>query len=207
MAQATDNTIHPETRDGWRAWLQRHGGRGEGVWVASWAAPGKQKLDREQTVEEAICFGWSDSNPRKLDDARTMLWFAPRKRGTPWAPQDKKRAERMIKAGRMTPAGLSVVETSKRDGSWSKLEGNDELIVPPDLARALQSARNADANFNAFPRASRRSILEWIASTKVPVIRARRIEETARLASQNLRANQWQPPKGSKGRAFRHKDE
>jgi uncharacterized protein YdeI (YjbR/CyaY-like superfamily) len=56
---------------------------------------------------------------------------------------------------------------------------------------ALSSYRSAQKHFDAFPRSVKRSILEWIASAKPPVTRAKRIEETARLAEENIRANQW----------------
>mgnify|MGYP006154658151 CR=1 FL=1 len=51
----------------------------------------------------------------------------------------------------------------------------------------------ARANFDAFPRSARRGILEWITQAKKPETRAKRVEETARLAQENVRANQWRP--------------
>ena len=44
--------------------------------------------------------------------------------------------------------------------------------------------------FEAFPRSVKRSILEWISNAKKPETGAKRVEETARLAEQNIRANQ-----------------
>jgi uncharacterized protein YdeI (YjbR/CyaY-like superfamily) len=55
----------------------------------------------------------------------------------------------------------------------------------------LISFKKAKQYFEAFPRSVKRGILEWIASAKKPETRAKRIEETARLAAQNVRANQW----------------
>jgi len=40
---------------------------------------------------------------------------------------------------------------------------------------------------------ARRGILEWIVQAKTPPTRAKRIAETARLAQDNVRANQWRP--------------
>lgn len=37
----------------------------------------------------------------------------------------------------------------------------------------------------------KRGILEWILNAKKPETRAKRVGETARLASENKRANQW----------------
>jgi len=39
-------------------------------------------VEYDEAVEEALCFGWIDSKPNKLDEERSMLWFAPRKPGS-----------------------------------------------------------------------------------------------------------------------------
>jgi uncharacterized protein YdeI (YjbR/CyaY-like superfamily) len=91
----------------------------------------------------------------------------------------------------MSPAGLAKVEAAKRDGSWSALDQIEALEMPPDLEQALAANEKAKENFTAFPRSVKRGILEWIASAKKPETRAKRIEEAARLAAENTRANQW----------------
>lgn len=191
-AQAPENSVHPLSRAEWRAWLVANHARPDGVWLISYKkATGKPRFEYEEAVEEALCFGWIDSKPNKLDDERAMLWFAPRKPGTGWSGPNKERAERMSAAGLMTPAGLARVEAAKRDGSWSALDAVEALEVPSDLVAALGAHPSAAGYFEAFPRSVKRGILEWIANARTPETRARRIEETARLAAENIRANQW----------------
>ncbi len=186
------NAIHPKTRAAWRAWLEQHHTRSDGVWLVSYKkATGQARFDYDEAVEEALCFGWIDSKPNKLDDERAMLWFAPRKTGAGWSRLNKARAEKMIAAGQMTPAGLAKIEAARQDGSWGALDAIEELTIPPDLDLALNANPIAAQYFQAFPRSVKRAILEWIANAKKPETRARRIEETARLAAQNVRANQW----------------
>jgi uncharacterized protein YdeI (YjbR/CyaY-like superfamily) len=69
----------------------------------------------------------------------------------------------------------------------------ENLVVPDDLAAALDSRPSAREHWDAFPRSVRRSILAWIVQAKRDTTRAARIEETSRLAQQNERANQGQP--------------
>lgn len=192
MTQEPENAVHPLTRAEWRAWLERHHTRPNGVWLITYKkATGKPRVEYDEAVEEALCFGWIDSKANKLDDERSLLWFAPRKPRTGWSRPNKERVERLLAAGLMAPAGLAKVEAARRDGSWSALDAVEDLEVPPDLATALAGYPAARAHFDAFPRSARRSILEWIASAKTAPTRARRIEETARLAEENRRANQW----------------
>jgi uncharacterized protein YdeI (YjbR/CyaY-like superfamily) len=192
MTQAPPNSIHPKTRAEWRKWLERHHTRAEGVWLISYKkATGKPRFEYDEAVEEALCFGWIDSKPNKLDDERSLLWFAPRKAGAGWSKPNKERVERLIAAGQMAPAGLAKIEAAKRDGSWTALDAVEALEIPPDLAKALAANRKAQEHFAAFPRSAKRGILEWIANARTPETRAKRIAETARLAADNLRANQW----------------
>jgi uncharacterized protein YdeI (YjbR/CyaY-like superfamily) len=192
MAEPPENATHPLTRAEWRAWLAQNHQRPDGVWLITYKkAAGKPRLEYDDAVEEALCFGWVDSKPAKLDDERSMLWFAPRKGGTGWSRPNKERVERMIAAGLMMPAGAAKVAAAQQDGSWFALDAVENLEIPPDLAAALDAYAAARANFEAFPRSAKRGILEWISTAKTAATREKRIAETARLAEQNQRANQW----------------
>jgi len=187
-----DDAVHPVTPEAWRAWLQEHHERATGVWLVSFKqATGRPRVTYEAAVEEALCFGWVDSKPRKLDDERTMLYFAPRRPGSGWSRPNKERIARLEAAGRMAPAGAAKVAAARRDGSWEMLDAVEALEVPDDLVAALAGVADAARQFEAFPRSAKRGILEWIAQAKTEATRRRRVEETARLAGQGVRANQW----------------
>jgi uncharacterized protein YdeI (YjbR/CyaY-like superfamily) len=98
---------------------------------------------------------------------------------------------KLIAAGLMQASGLAKITVAKQDGSWTKLDEVETLAVPADLARAFRRYAGAAANFAAFPPSARRGILEWIAQAKTPETRTKRITETAALAAQNKRANQY----------------
>lgn len=190
--EVPQNSVHPSTRAAWRAWLSEHHQRKDGVWLVSFKkATGKPRVEYNDAVEEALCFGWIDSKPGKLDEERSMLYFAPRKPGTGWSRINKQRVEKLLAAELMMPAGLAKVEAAKQDGSWYQLDAVEALEIPSDLAEALALYPNAARHFEAFPRSVKRGILEWILKAKRPETRAKRIEETARLAEDNVRANQW----------------
>jgi uncharacterized protein YdeI (YjbR/CyaY-like superfamily) len=189
--------IHPESRVTWRAWLADHAADTQGVWLVSWRKhTGRPAMTYSEAVEEALCFGWVDSKPAKLDEDRTMLYFSPRRRGSAWSRSNKQRIQLLMADGRMTRAGLTVVEQAKADGTWSLLDEVEDLVVPADLAAALDALPSARAQWEAFPRSARRGILEWIAQAKRPETRSRRLAETAELAQQGERANQWRDRTG-----------
>jgi uncharacterized protein YdeI (YjbR/CyaY-like superfamily) len=197
MADPPANSLHPATRDEWRAWLEQNHTRTEGIWLVSYKkATGKPAVDYEAAVEEALCFGWIDSKGGRVDDERTMLWMAPRKSGSGWSRPNKVRIERLMAAGRMAPPGLAKIEAAKQDGSWTALDASEALEMPDDLRAALASHPDAARHFEAFPPSAKKMILQWISSARRPETRAARVAETARLANENVRANQPRPQSG-----------
>jgi uncharacterized protein YdeI (YjbR/CyaY-like superfamily) len=192
MPNPPPNSIHPKSRAEWRKWLEKNHTRKESIWLISYKkATGKPRVDYDEAVEEALCFGWIDSKGNKLDEERSMLWFAPRKLRTGWSKLNKDRVARLLKAGLMAPAGLAKVKAAKKDGSWNALDAVDALEMPSDLTEALSKSQTARGYFEAFPKSAKRAILQWISSARRPETRAKRIEETVAKAEQDIRANQW----------------
>lgn len=91
----------------------------------------------------------------------------------------------------MTPAGLAKIDATKADGSWVKLDAISTLEQPTDLRSEFAKYSSAKTNFESFPASVQRGILAGIINAKRPETRAKRIAETARLAQNNERANQW----------------
>ncbi len=192
MSEPPENSTYPLDRAEWRAWLEAHHDRDDGVWlVRNKKAAGTPTVSENEAIEEALCFGWIDSRPRALDAERTMLYFAPRKPGSGWSRPNKERIARMTAAGKMTPPGQAKIDAARADGSWSALDDVENLVVPDDLAAAFEEHGSAAEQWEAFPRSAKRGILEWISTAKRETTRARRVEQTARLAAQGERANQW----------------
>jgi uncharacterized protein YdeI (YjbR/CyaY-like superfamily) len=139
-------------------------------------------------VEEALRFGWIDSRPGTLDGQRYKLYLSPRKPRSVWSKLNKERIQKLVKEGQMTPAGLAKIETAKSDGSWNRLDAIDQLVMPEDLLERLSANADAKRNFEGFSTSSKKIILFWIASAKREETRQKRLEETVRLAAQNLKA-------------------
>jgi uncharacterized protein YdeI (YjbR/CyaY-like superfamily) len=185
-------TVHPKDRAAWRAWLDAHYTEPAGVWlVLDKGSSGASGLSYEEAVEEALCVGWIDSRPNTLDEHRYQQLFSPRKSGSPWSKLNKTRVERLTHEGRMGAAGLAALAAAKADGSWTAYDRIEALQVPGDLRRALKERPEAQRHFEAFPPSSKKNILWWIESAKRPETRAKRIEETVRLAEDDIRANHW----------------
>ncbi len=190
-----EERIQPASRAEWRAWLEANHAKATGVWFVNWKQKtGKATVTYDDMVEEALCFGWIDGVMNPIDDEKAMLRFSPRRKGGTWARSNKERIARLEAAGLMTEAGRRVIEAAKADGSWSVLDGVEDLVVPDDLAAALAGADGARARYDAYSASMRRQILYWVVQAKRPETRATRIEAVVRVASAGEpAANLWQP--------------
>ncbi|HET6981919.1 MAG TPA: YdeI/OmpD-associated family protein [Myxococcaceae bacterium] len=175
----------------WREWLEKNHTRDVGVWLISFKkATGKPRVGYDESVEEALCFGWIDSTERSVDEDRLMQLFTPRRARSVWSQSNKSRVERLIAAGRMRPAGLVKIEQARQDGSWDAYTVVESLEVPPDLEVAFKTGpAGARSNWDAFSPSSRRVILWWVHSAKRPETRARRVAAVVSEAARNRRAN------------------
>ena len=180
--------VETSDRATWRAWLEANHATATGVWLVSWRRHHGTPIDYGGAVEDALCFGWVDSRGEVLDERRARLYFAPRKPTSGWAASNKERVERLIRDGRMAPAGLAAIERAKANGSWTILDSVEAGIVPEDLAAALAAHPPAADHFAGFRPSVRKQILGWIATARRPETRAARVRETAERAQRNERS-------------------
>ena len=176
----------------WRRWLEKHHHSHKSVWLIIYKKDsGIQSINYDQAVDDALCFGWVDSKPNKRDDKSFYQYFAKRNPKSNWSRVNKEKIAKLMASDKMHASGLAMVEEAKRSGTWNALDDVENLVIPDDLLDALRQYSSAKTHFDNFPKSVKRGILEWIFNAKLPETRAKRISETARLADQNKRANQY----------------
>jgi uncharacterized protein YdeI (YjbR/CyaY-like superfamily) len=185
-------TFYPHDRNEWRKWLEENHQKAKSVWLILYRKQSqKPSVTYEESVEEALCFGWIDSKPNKRDEESFYQFFSQRNVKSKWSKLNKERVEKLIEQGKMTPSGMKLIEIAKENGTWTALDEVEALMIPEDLKICLESNPPAFEYFEAFPKSVKRGILEWILSAKQLTTREKRITETVRLAALNQRANQY----------------
>lgn len=172
------------TRTQWRKWLaENHGKEKRGIWlVFHKKQAGKPSLEYEESVEEALCFGWIDSIIKRIDADKYCRKFTPRIDDSQWSSTNRKRAEKMIKEGRMTEFGLAKIRAAKRSGNWAKdARPLIKLEVSPELSEALARNRAAEDFFEKLAPTYRKQFIGWIITAKRPETRAKRLKESLAL--------------------------
>ncbi len=185
-------TFYARTRKEWRKWLNKNSQIEKSVWLIIYHKGSKTKsVYYNEAVEEAICFGWIDSIAHKRDEESKYQFFAQRKPKSNWSKANRERAEKMLEQGQMTQRGQKLIDLAKKTGTWEALIDVQNSVIPDDLQNQLNKNKKALKNFLAFTPSSKRIILEWILNAKKNETRQKRIEETVRLATDNIKANHY----------------
>jgi uncharacterized protein YdeI (YjbR/CyaY-like superfamily) len=183
-------TVHARSRQEWRAWLEANHQSEKSVWLIIYKKESEvASVYYPEAVDEALCFGWIDSKPNKRDDRSYYQFFAKRNSKSNWSKVNKEKVEQLIAQNLMAPAGLEAIAIAKNNGTWTALDEVENLTVPGDLQKEFDLNKVAWENWEKFPRSAKRGILEWISNAKKPETRQKRIQETVKLAGDNIRAN------------------
>ena len=187
-------SIDALTRADWRQWLADNHAIETSVWLMIFKKQsGTSSVTYDETVDEALCFGWIDSSAKKGDDQHYLQFFTRRNPKSNWSRVNKNKVDKLTAAGLMTDAGQAMIDLAKQTGTWTALDNVENLLSPPDLQELLNASPTAKGHFDAFPRSAKRGVLEWLLNAKTPVTRAKRIAEIVTLAGRNERANQYRP--------------
>ncbi len=101
-----------------RQWLQANCLLSKGIWLLFGKPGGPKTVGPNEALEEALCFGWIDSQLKSLDEKTYIKYFSPRRRGSEWSEKNKAMIEVLEKQGRMTDYGRERVEEAKREGTY-----------------------------------------------------------------------------------------
>jgi len=183
-----DKTLYVTNRDGWRQWLKKNHGSQREVWLIYYKKhTGRPTIPYEDSVEEALCYGWIDSILKRIDDEKFVRKFTPRNEKSNWSALNRKRARNMIEQGRMTKEGLGKF---KQAGKQKYKEAKDRpadkrLVIPLDLKEALSANKKALQNFDKFAPGYRRLYIAWITDAKLKETRKKRIKQTVKWSAEN----------------------
>jgi|TARA_B100000315_G_C14524723_1_gene563265 uncharacterized protein YdeI (YjbR/CyaY-like superfamily) len=182
--------IYMSSRREWREWLSKnHDRQSQGLWLLFYKkSADKPTIEYDESVEEALCFGWIDSIIKKIDNERYCRKFTPRKPNSKWSSSNIKRAEKLIEEGRMSESGLERVRDAKRSGLWeADTRPNISFDMPLEFSKAMQCRKKAKTFFDSLAPTYQKQYIGWIANAKRQETRMKRINESMELLERGVK--------------------
>lgn len=103
-------TLKARSRTEWRRWLARHHADTTEIWLVYYKkTSGKSGITYEDSVQEALAYGWIDGQFKSIDEATYAGRFTPRKPSSNWSASNIARVKRLLAEGRMAEPGLAAL--------------------------------------------------------------------------------------------------
>jgi len=170
-------SLEVRNRHQWRKWLARHHASSPGVWLVFYKDhTGVESIPYEESVREALCFGWVDSLIKRLDDDRYARKFTPRQPTSKWSDSNRKRWRELKAAGLLTPQGLAAAPTGNRYGAPPPIPE-----LPAYMTEALKANPKAWEFFQGLAPTGRRRFVLWVHSAKREETKEKRLCEAILL--------------------------
>src|SRR6266481_5632257 len=122
-----------KTAKAFGVWLKNNHAKSPGIWIQFFKKGSDVKtITYAEALDEALCYGWIDSQAKSFDDESYLQRFGPRKPKSMWSKTNRLHIARLTKEGRMTPAGLAHVASAKADGRFEAAYDSPKNMAVPD---------------------------------------------------------------------------
>ena len=171
-------TLEVQTRQQWRTWLGKHHASSPGVWLVFHKdhTPAKS-IPYEDSVCEALCFGWIDSLVKRLDDDRYARKFTPRQPASKWSTINRRRYADLEARGLLAAPGLERPPTGRSGDAPRPVVS----AIPSYIERQLKANAQAWSYFEQLAPSYRRLYIGWIDSAKREETKEKRLHEAITL--------------------------
>jgi uncharacterized protein YdeI (YjbR/CyaY-like superfamily) len=182
-----DNKLLVSNRKEWRDWLEKNYCSCAEIWLVYYKKhTGKPSVSYNDSVEEALCFGWIDGIKKRIDDEKYTHKFTPRKKTSKWSQSNIKRAEKMIKEGKMTELGIKLFKERKSyNEKDEKLRSAKEVPLPKEIENELQQHSKAWTFFNSLAPSYKKQYILWLTTAKRQDTKEKRLKEAIELLKKN----------------------
>lgn len=188
-AEHTPEVISFASSREWERWLSKNGSRAEGIWLRFYKkGSGFPSVTYTEALDAALCYGWIDGQVKSCDARSWLRKFTPRRAKSPWSKRNIEHVRRLMKAGRMKPAGLKEAEAAQKDGRWEQAyDPGSTMEIPSDFLDRLSRNKKAQAFFDTLNRANTYAIGWRLQTAKRPETREKRMKEILAMLAREER--------------------
>jgi uncharacterized protein YdeI (YjbR/CyaY-like superfamily) len=175
-----------KTPESFEKWLAANHEKADGLWLKiAKAGSGIRTITHNEALDIALCYGWIDGLRRGLDNEYFVQKFTPRRARSAWSVINRQKVAKLIRDGRMQPAGLNAINVAKKNGQWDRAYMSQRTIpIPGDFQKALDRNKTAKEFFAKLNSQNRYAILYRIHSVKKDETRKKKIEQYVSMLEQ-----------------------
>lgn len=179
-----EKLIFFSTKSDFRKWLEKNYNKQDEIWVGFYKkATRKKSITWQESVDEALCFGWIDGIRKSIDEESYKIRFTPRRKGSNWSAVNIKRINELIKAGLVTKAGLAAF--NKRDVKKSERYSFEQKNVklPAEFEMKIKKKKKAWEYFQKLSPSVKRLSTWWVIEAKREETRLKRLNTLIECSS------------------------
>lgn len=171
-------TFTPTGVADWRSWLEQNSAVEREIWLVFYRPQaGQPTLSYEESVREALCWGWIDSLIQRIDDDRYARLFTRRVDWQKWSETNRRRVRALAREGRIQPAVLALIPGEVLDENAAPVTRVIPAEPPAWLLERIQASPAAWATWEKLSPSQRRLYIGWILDAKKEETRLRRADE------------------------------
>lgn len=168
-------------------WLKKYHSQKDELWVCYYKKDtGKPSIDWEQSVEEALCYGWIDGIRKTIDEESYKIRFTPRRKNSVWSKKNLDTIKRLIKEKKMQPAGLAIYNQRKAENSQGYSYDQKEWSLSKEFESQLKSNKQVWAFFEGLIPSVKKMSIQWVMSAKKEETRQRRCDQLYESCKESL---------------------
>jgi uncharacterized protein YdeI (YjbR/CyaY-like superfamily) len=162
-------------------WMRANHAKAPELWIKIHKKnSGLASVTAPEALDVMLCWGWIDGLRKGFDERSFLQRYTPRRAKSIWSQVNRDNVARLIKEGRMTPAGLAQIHAAKKDGRWeaayAPIRSTSAEGLPPDLMKAINASAKAKKTFATLSRQNLFALAFRTNNMKTPEGRAKKIE-------------------------------
>jgi len=171
-----------------RKWFERNHNKQDELWAGYYKKhTGKPSITWQESVDEALCFGWIDGIRKSIDDESYKIRFTPRRKGSTWSAVNIKRINELIKLGLVKPAGLDAFNQRDEKKTRQYSLEQKEITLPSEFAKKIKANKKAWEYFQKLPPYAKRLSIWWVIEAKRDETKLKRLNTLIECFSKGKR--------------------
>ncbi|MCF8368452.1 MAG: YdeI/OmpD-associated family protein [Bacteroidales bacterium] len=147
------NPLFFTTRIEWRHWLKNNFKTKKEAWlVNAKKSSGKARIEYNDAVEEALCFGWIDSTVKSMDKDHSAQRYSPRRAKSTYSQSNRERLKWLMSKNKIHPSLVEEVTGILKE----------EFNFPGDIMMELKKDTIVWENYQKFPDPYKRIRIAYI---------------------------------------------